>query len=243
MQAVDFWSGNPCDGQADLAARQHFRYGKEPWLPPVLDAIAARHGMLLEVGCGQGTDALQICRTLKPGSTYLGIDYSSGSIASARSAIREADALSVTPVFERGDACWLPFDDGSLDAVYSMGVLHHIDDTDKAVAEVFRVLRPGGAAYVALYNSTSIKLKAAHALRAMQGSVDKITGSKNSLLALARLVPERLFGTMFIECFGVPVLKSYTLAEMKRLFDRFNVERCERVGHVNSFWFIEAKKV
>ena len=54
---VDFWSGNPCDGQADLAARQHFRYGKEAWLPPVLDTIAVRHGKLLEVGCGQGTDA------------------------------------------------------------------------------------------------------------------------------------------------------------------------------------------
>src|SRR5438552_2562818 len=100
MQAVDFWSGNPCDGQADLAAR---------------------HGKLLEVGCGQGTDALQICRTLKPGSTYLGIDYSSGSIAAARSAIHEAGPLSVTPVFERGDACSLPFADSSFDAVYSMG--------------------------------------------------------------------------------------------------------------------------
>jgi ubiquinone/menaquinone biosynthesis C-methylase UbiE len=194
------------------------------------------------VGCGQGTDALQICRVLKPGSTYFGIDYSSGSIASARSAIHEASPLSVQPVFEQGDACSLPFDDGSFDAVYSMGVLHHVDDTEKAIAEVFRVLRSGGTAYVALYNSTSIKLKAAHALRAIQGAIDKMAGAKNSLLALARLVPERLFGTMFIECFGVPVLKSYTIAEMMRLFGRFNVERCERVGHMNSFWFIEAKK-
>jgi ubiquinone/menaquinone biosynthesis C-methylase UbiE len=242
MQAVDFWSSNPCDGQADLAARRHFRYGKEPWLPPVLDTIAARHSKLLEVGCGQGTDALQICRALKPGSTYLGIDYSSGSVASARSAIHEAGPLPVTPVFERGDACSLPFGDDSFDAVYSMGVLHHIDDTDKAIAEVFRVLQPGGTAYVALYNSTSIKLRAAHALRAMQSAVDKMTGSKNALLALARRVPERVFGTMFIECFGVPVLKSYTSAEMTQLFGRFNVERCERVGHMNSFWFIEAQK-
>jgi hypothetical protein len=39
------------------------------------------------------------------------------------------------------------------------------------------------------------------------------------------------------------VLKSYTMAEMKRLFGRYNVERCERVGHMNSFWFIEAKKI
>ena len=54
-----------------------------------------------------------------------------------------------------------------------------------------------------------------------------MTGSKNSLLALARLVPERVFGTMFIECFGVPVLKSYTMTEMKQLFGRYNVERCE----------------
>lgn len=243
MQAVDFWSGNPCDGQADLAARQRFRYGKEPWLLPALDAIAKNHSNLLEVGSGQGTDALQICRALRPGASYRGIDYSSGSVASAREAVQQAGPLPVRPTFEVGDACALPFEDGMFDAVYSMGVLHHIDDTDKSIAEVHRVLRPGGTAYVALYNSNSIKLKAAHALRGTQAAVDRITGLKNSLLPLGRLTPESLFGTMFIECFGVPVLKSYTMREMMQLFSHYQVERCDSAGHMNSFWFIQAKKI
>ena len=243
MQAVDFWSGNPCDGHADLAARQRFRYGKEPWLLPALESIGKSHRKLLEVGSGQGTDALQICRAMSPGASYCGIDYSRGSVDAARAAVSQAGPLPVRPTFEVGDACSLPFADDTFDAVYSMGVLHHIDDTDKAISEVHRVLRPGGTAYVALYNSTSIKLKAAHALRAMQTAVGKVTGSKHPLLPLARLTPERLFGTMFIECFGVPVLKSYTLPEMKHLFSRYQIGRCDSAGHMNSFWFIEAKKL
>jgi len=243
MTLLDFWSSNPCDGQSDLATRRVFRYRKEPWLLPILRNIGRHHQNVLEVGCGQGTDALEICRALRPGSHFVGIDYSSGSIEAARSAIREAGALPVAPRFERGDATALAFADNSFDAVYSMGVLHHVDDTQRTIAEVHRVLRPGGIAYVALYNSNSIKLKAAHALRSMQVMLDKLTFMKNSLLPLARTMPERLFGTMFIECFGVPVLKSYTRAEMLRLFGRFDVARCDSAGHLTSFWFVEARKI
>ena len=38
----------------------------------------------------------------------------------------------------------LPFDSDSLECVYSMGVLHHVSDTARAVAEVYRILKPGG---------------------------------------------------------------------------------------------------
>jgi ubiquinone/menaquinone biosynthesis C-methylase UbiE len=242
MQTVDFWSANPCDGQSALPAREHFRYRKEPWLPPVLKTIAARHCNLLEIGCGQGTDALQICRAMKATASYVGIDYSSASIESATRAIGEAGRLPVLPSFETGDACSLRFPDGTFDAVYSMGVLHHIEETDKAIEEARRVLRPGGMAHIALYNSTSIKLRGAHALRKVQTIVDKMIGRQDSLLSLARRMPERQFGTMFIECFGVPVLKSYTLKQVQELFHRYHIENCERVGHMGSFWYIQARK-
>ena len=51
----------------------------------------------------------------------------------------------------QADAENLPFKDNSFDIVYSNGVLHHSEDTDKCLAEVHRVLKPGGQAVIMLY--------------------------------------------------------------------------------------------
>ena len=49
----------------------------------------------------------------------------------------------------------LPFRDNSFDIVYSNGVLHHAQDTDKCISEVFRILKPGGRAVIMLYSRNS----------------------------------------------------------------------------------------
>lgn len=51
----------------------------------------------------------------------------------------------------QADAESLPFDDDSFDIVYSNGVLHHTHDTERAIAEAYRVLKPGGRAVIMLY--------------------------------------------------------------------------------------------
>lgn len=51
-----------------------------------------------------------------------------------------------------GDVRWLPIRDGAFDAVYSMGTIEHFDETEQAVGEIFRVLRPGGLAVVGVPN-------------------------------------------------------------------------------------------
>ena len=56
------------------------------------------------------------------------------------------EGLSTAPVY--GDAERMPFPDNSFDLVYSFGVLHHTPGTQKAIAEVLRVLRPGGTALI-----------------------------------------------------------------------------------------------
>jgi len=52
---------------------------------------------------------------------------------------------------QQADAERLPFNDASFDIVYSWGVLHHTPDSDKAIAEARRVLKPGGRLCVMLY--------------------------------------------------------------------------------------------
>jgi ubiquinone/menaquinone biosynthesis C-methylase UbiE len=55
----------------------------------------------------------------------------------------------------QGDAENLPFDNDSFDIVYSNGVLHHTDSTEKAMKEVLRVLKPGARAVIMLYCKSS----------------------------------------------------------------------------------------
>lgn len=56
----------------------------------------------------------------------------------------------------QGDAENLPFADGAFDIVYSNGVLHHTHDTERAIGETQRVLRPGGRAVIMLYSKASV---------------------------------------------------------------------------------------
>ena len=53
----------------------------------------------------------------------------------------------------------MPFPERSFDLVYSNGVLHHVEDTDRAIGEVHRVLRPGGTAQVMLYHRDSLNYR------------------------------------------------------------------------------------
>lgn len=229
----DFWDATPCDGQPTYAARARFRYDKEPWLPALLAGIASRHANILEVGCGQGTDGVTLCQLLPPGSRYIGVDMSAASVERARQAAAEMrDRLQVAPRFGVENAERLSMPDGSFECVVSIGALHHSENTARAIAEVARVLAPGGTAYVLLYRTWSLKLLGAHALRGLQWAVDGLSGTDRALYRAAlklRLDEERL-GTALYECFGVPILRSYTRGGMRRLFQDFSSVRLTARG-------------
>lgn len=227
----EFWNGNPCDGQEGVADRTRFRYRKEPWVPPLLDRIAASHKDILEVGCGQGTDMIYACRHLPPGARYRAIDYSDGSVAAAKASIAEAaGALRVTPEVEAGNAEALAFDDNTFDAVLSNGVLHHTPDTRKAVDEILRVLKQGGTAYITLYRRYSPKLQAAYLVRRLGRWYDAVKGEGAALAWARSSGSNTILGTMIMECVGVPVLDSYTKREIREMFTAYEVESVYPIG-------------
>jgi 2-polyprenyl-6-hydroxyphenyl methylase/3-demethylubiquinone-9 3-methyltransferase len=95
---------------------------------------AARPGaVLVDVACGGGLMALEVDRL---GYRHVGVDLSP-------TAVRVAQQQGVHVV--RGDATRLPLDDGCADVVVAGEVLEHVTDAQALVAEVCRVLRPGGA--------------------------------------------------------------------------------------------------
>ena len=90
-------------------------------------------GRLLDLGCGPGAVAARI-RQRRPNLEVVGLDHDAGLLALARARL--------TPL--RADAAVLPFAAQSFDAVHARLVLRHLPRAAAALAEIRRVLRPGG---------------------------------------------------------------------------------------------------
>jgi ubiquinone/menaquinone biosynthesis C-methylase UbiE len=97
---------------------------------------------VLEIGCGTGNLALRAQR-MHPDAEVVGIDPDPLALARAR---RKAERAGLPVRWDRGKAGELPYADESVDRVLSAFMFHHLDDAEKksALAEVRRVLRPGG---------------------------------------------------------------------------------------------------
>lgn len=96
---------------------------------------------VLDVGCGAGAVSLAMARAA-PGATIVGVDRETGYVAHARS--RAAERGIANASFQTGEALSLPFPDASFDIVWSKHVLQWIADNGRALAEMVRVVRPGG---------------------------------------------------------------------------------------------------
>lgn len=102
-------------------------------------------GRVLEVGCGTG---LILERLAPQVEALVGLDLSRQMLSSAR-----GRGLSVV----QGDATGLPFSDGSFDLACSFKVLAHVPAIRSALAEMARVVRPGGALVAEFYNPLSLR--------------------------------------------------------------------------------------
>jgi SAM-dependent methyltransferase len=102
---------------------------------------------VLDVGCGAGTDLLLAAGRLGAGGAAIGVDTCT---AMCDYAAHGATVMGLTTVQVRtGDATALPVDDRSVDVVFSNGVLNLVPEKDRAIAEIARVLKPGGRLQIA----------------------------------------------------------------------------------------------
>ena len=115
-----------------------------------LEAIAGKH--ILEVGSGAGGHSALFA---KYGAQVTSIDLTLPRVKSTQNKFDLLCPSSDDCRALQSDAENLPFADDSFDLVYSNGVIHHTLDTEKALSEIHRVLKPGGRAVIMLYCKSS----------------------------------------------------------------------------------------
>jgi len=155
-----FWQRNPLCASAvphELGSREYFTYydglrehNESPAFSAQLHEYADFAGKrVLDVGCGNGY-VLQ--RYAEAGAQVDGVDVTDMAIDLCT---KRFGFAGVDGTFTRTTAETLPFADDTFDCVCSMGVLHHVPDTTKAISEVARVLKPGGRLIIMMYHRNS----------------------------------------------------------------------------------------
>ncbi len=102
---------------------------------------------ILDIGCGAGVDTLIAAIMVGSEGKVVGIDMSPEMIEQATENLMKTDIKNV--IFQEASAEELPFPDQSFGVVISNGVFNLIPDKMKALAEVFRVLKPRGRLMIA----------------------------------------------------------------------------------------------
>ncbi|MDP3716191.1 MAG: methyltransferase domain-containing protein [Acidobacteriota bacterium] len=213
----DQWNHNPVGTHYAKTTEPHtlewfqevesHRYGAyAPWMPALMEFDQHAGHDVLEIGGGIGTDLSQFARH---GARVTDLDLSAGHLALAQ---ENFERRGLRGRFVHYDAETLPFEDHTFDLVYSNGVLHHTPNTRQVVAEIRRVLKPGGKAIVMMYAEHSV-----HYWRELVGAL----GLDRDLLknhSIAEIM------SRYVEVSqndARPLVKVYTAARLKRVFDGF----------------------
>jgi ubiquinone/menaquinone biosynthesis C-methylase UbiE len=186
---------------------------------------------VLEIGCGGGGHSALF---RKYGANVSAIDITPERVISTAKKLLILDECTETGsgVAFLADAEDLPFAANYFDIVYSNGVLHHSENTEKCIDEIFRVLRPGGKAIVMLYNKNSVYYWTTIFLKGiLSGDIFKYPNAE----WIGRI-------TEGIPKYGVtknPITRFYSKKEITRLFCKFNIISLRK----NSFRFSDLPKL
>lgn len=204
----DFWEAAACgevyaigpDDRQRYQVQYAERYRLEPYIEELAGFEDASGREVLEIGVGMGADHLRWARSAP--ARLVGVDLTRRGATLTRDRLG-LEGLHATVLV--ADAETLPLASESFDVVYSWGVLHHSPATGRAIAEVHRVVRPGGRALVMIYHSRSV--------------LGFVLWLRYGLL---RLRPRTSLHDIYATYLESPGTKAYSVAEARELFARFS---------------------
>lgn len=206
----EFWNENSCgeqlylksEDQKGYAHQLEERYRLEPYIPAFAEFSTSSGKHVLEVGVGLGADHQSFAQA---GAVMHGVDLTDRAIDHTK---RRFEILDLKSELTVGDAENLPFEKNQFDIVYSWGVLHHSPDTQKAIQEVLKVLKPGGSARVMIYYKYSL--------------IGLMLWMRYGLMRFRPFMPLAEVYSKYLES---PGTKAYTYGEAEKLFEGFeNIE-------------------
>ena len=219
QRVTEFWDRASCGedlylpktDRAGYEEHARARYELEPEIAQLARFDTARGKRLLEIGVGLGADHERFGRG---GAELYGIDLTPRAIQHTRQRLENAGLSSRLAT---GDAENLDFPDDTFDIVYSWGVLHHTPDTRRAVAEVYRVLKPGGEARIMIYHKWSM--------------VGFMLWTRYALL---KLRPWMTLSSVYARYLESPGTIAYSVREARQLFRDFcDVRIATRMSHAD----------
>lgn len=109
---------------------------------PFIAGVILEGHHVLDVGSGSGTDALISARLVGPGGKVYCLDMTAGMRAKLEQVAAESGLTNIEVI--AGEAESIPLPDAAVDVVTTNGVLNLVPDKERAFAEIFRLLKPGG---------------------------------------------------------------------------------------------------
>ena len=202
-----FWEQGSCGEELYLEessrdgylAQARERYRLEPYIETFARFDESNSLRVLEIGVGLGADHQ---RFAEAGARLSGIDLTARAVEHTRKRLETFGLVADVAV---GDAENLVFGADEFDVVYSWGVIHHSPNTQRAVREIHRVLKPGGWARVMIYNKWS-----------MVGFMLWLR------YAGLQLRPWMTLSEIYAQDLESPGTKAYTPSEARELFREFS---------------------
>jgi ubiquinone/menaquinone biosynthesis C-methylase UbiE len=161
---------------------------------------------VLDVGCGNG---YVLSKYAQERAEVYGVDITPTAVDLCH---RRFELLGLKGDFREANAEELPFEDEAFDCICSMGVLHHTPNPEKAVGQIFRVLKPRGRLIVMVYHRDSVLYRFTFPL------VSLLTGK-----TVQQLVNE-------VDGVGNPKGDVYSKSELRYLLHQF--EQLEMFPHL-----------
>lgn len=215
----NFWNQNPLCASIiphELGSEEYFDYYDK--LREEIESLKFSYNLheykafagqkVLDVGCGNG---YILSKYAKEKAEVYGVDITPTAVELCE---KRFSYKGLSGNFQEANAEELPFADNTFDCICSMGVLHHVPDTEKAVSEIFRVLKPGGKLIVMFYHKDS-------ALYKLKFTYEQWRTKKSK----QQLVNE-------FDGFGNPKGWVYSKAELRDLLGEFEIEEMF-VGYLN----------